>query len=218
MGLELRPACERCERALPADSTDAWICTYECTFCTACTTALARICPNCRGELVRRPRRGAVPSTRRTIGAHARTTWTGNLGKGTKSYRAYGRSHEHTSGTKAPIAGSSDPAFRGTADRWNPEELLVGSLAACHMLWYLHLCAASGVIVTDYVDDAEATLHESAGGDGRIAHATLRPQVTIAAGSDAATARALHAAAHERCFIANATVVPLTIDATIVTG
>jgi organic hydroperoxide reductase OsmC/OhrA len=218
MALELRPACERCARTLPVDSTDAWICTHECTFCTACTAALDRACPNCSGELVRRPRRGVVPATRRMLQAHARTTWTGNLGEGTASYRAYGRSHELSSGTKAPIAGSSDPAFRGAAERWNPEELLVGSIAACHMLWYLHLCAEAGMVVTDYVDDAEATLHEATGGDGRIVHATLRPQVTIAAGSDAAAARALHAVAHERCFVANATTVPLTIAATIVTS
>jgi len=58
--LQLRPGCECCDRDLPPDSADAFICTYECTFCRDCTDkALKGICPNCGGELVRRPRRPA---------------------------------------------------------------------------------------------------------------------------------------------------------------
>jgi hypothetical protein len=54
--LELRPNCECCGRDLPPDSTKALICTFECTFCAACVeNVLAGICPNCGGELVRRP-------------------------------------------------------------------------------------------------------------------------------------------------------------------
>lgn len=59
--LELRPNCECCDRDLPNESTDARICTYECTFCADCAdTKLGGICPNCGGELVRRPRRPAA--------------------------------------------------------------------------------------------------------------------------------------------------------------
>lgn len=58
--LALRPNCECCDRDLPPDSLDARVCTYECTFCADCvTTKLQGICPNCGGELVRRPRRTA---------------------------------------------------------------------------------------------------------------------------------------------------------------
>ena len=58
--LELRPNCERCDRDLPPASTDARICSFECTFCVDCATRrLAGICPNCGGELVPRPRRPA---------------------------------------------------------------------------------------------------------------------------------------------------------------
>ncbi len=60
--------------------------------------------------------------------------WTGNLGQGTNSYHAYSRDHEISAAGKVAIAGSSDPAFRGDPARYNPEELLVSSLAACHML------------------------------------------------------------------------------------
>ena len=58
--LQLRPGCECCDRDLPADSTDAFICTYECTFCRDCTEQVLKgVCPNCGGELLRRPRRPA---------------------------------------------------------------------------------------------------------------------------------------------------------------
>jgi hypothetical protein len=58
--LELRPNCECCDRDLPPDSLDARICSFECTFCADCTDGvLGGHCPNCGGELVRRPVRPA---------------------------------------------------------------------------------------------------------------------------------------------------------------
>jgi hypothetical protein len=58
--LELRPNCECCDADLPPDSTEAFICSFECTFCAACATSkLAGTCPNCGGELLRRPVRPA---------------------------------------------------------------------------------------------------------------------------------------------------------------
>jgi hypothetical protein len=57
MALELRPNCEYCDKDLPPPALDARICTYECTFCADCVEALEHVCPNCGGELVRRPRR-----------------------------------------------------------------------------------------------------------------------------------------------------------------
>ena len=56
MALEMRAECERCGAALQP-SAEAWICSYECTFCAACADEMDRVCPNCNGELVRRPRR-----------------------------------------------------------------------------------------------------------------------------------------------------------------
>jgi hypothetical protein len=56
MALEMRNACERCDAALGLDAAAA-ICSYECTFCSACAEALEQTCPNCGGELVARPRR-----------------------------------------------------------------------------------------------------------------------------------------------------------------
>src|ERR1700737_1693425 len=68
----------------------------------------------------------------------ANLVWTGNLGAGTKSYLAYDRGYEIRCPGKPPIIGSADPAFRGNPGMHNPEELLVASVSACHMLWYLH--------------------------------------------------------------------------------
>ena len=56
MALEMKPACEKCASALEKDG-EAYICSFECTFCAACSDAMAGVCPNCSGELLRRPRR-----------------------------------------------------------------------------------------------------------------------------------------------------------------
>lgn len=60
MALEMRNVCERCAGAL-AEGGEAFICSYECTFCPACVREMNAICPNCGGELVARPRRQKVP-------------------------------------------------------------------------------------------------------------------------------------------------------------
>ncbi|MDQ3428937.1 MAG: DUF1272 domain-containing protein [Actinomycetota bacterium] len=56
MGLEMRDRCERCGDGL-VDGGPAFICSHECTFCEGCAGEMERVCPNCGGELVRRPRR-----------------------------------------------------------------------------------------------------------------------------------------------------------------
>lgn len=91
--------------------------------------------------------------------------WTGNQGQGTSGYRAYGRDHEVTADLRPAIAGSADRAFRGSPERWDPERLLVVALSQCHMLSYLHVCAVSGVVVVDYVDDAEGTMQQTPDGE-----------------------------------------------------
>lgn len=131
------------------------------------------------------------------------THWTGNLGPGTTGYRAYSRDHDILVAGKPVLAGSSDPGFRGDATRHNPEDLLVASLSACHMLWYLHLCAEAGVCVTAYRDLARGTMVTGGDGGGRFEEVVLEPAVTITADSDPAVAGDLHERAHALCFIAN---------------
>ena len=145
-------------------------------------------------------------------------TWNGNFGSGTSDYRTYGRASTIEAPCKPPIGASSDPAFRGDRTRWNPEELLVASLTTCHMLWYLHLAAVAGVVVTEYVDSAEGTMEETADGAGRFVSVVLRPRVAIAAGSDAVRANELHRDAHAKCFIANSVNFPIECEPTLVAG
>jgi organic hydroperoxide reductase OsmC/OhrA len=149
-------------------------------------------------------------------------TWTGNLGTGTSGYRAYSRDHAITAESKSPIGGSSDPKFHGDRARWNPEELLVASLSTCHQLWYLHLAAEAGIVVTAYADQAEGVMEEQPDGAGRFTRVVLRPAVTVRAGTDTARAKeramALHHTAHEKCFVANSVNFPVLCEPTIVVG
>ncbi len=131
------------------------------------------------------------------------TIWTGNQGSGTSHYRAYSRDHIISVPGKPPIMGSSDAAFRGAADRLNPEELMVSALSSCHMLWYLHLCAESGVVVLSYEDHATGWMEELQHGGGRFTLVRLEPMVRISSPDMLQKAEMLHEKAHEMCFIAN---------------
>lgn len=142
--------------------------------------------------------------------------WTGNAGVGTKTYSAYQRAHDILAEGKPTIAGSSDPAFRGDSSRWNPEELLVAALSACHKLWFLGLCSQAGVVVTAYEDAAEGLMVEEPNGAGKFSSVTLRPHVTISANSDEAKAMELHHQAHDMCFIARSVNFPVVNEPTII--
>lgn len=135
--------------------------------------------------------------------------WTGNKGTGTDNYSKYERSHLITIENKPDIQGSSDPAFRGDKIKHNPEELLVSSLSACHMLWYLHLCSEAGVVVVDYIDNATGIMTETSNGGGRFKEVTLNPIVTVTDSSTMEKADALHKKANELCFIANSVNFPV---------
>ena len=138
-------------------------------------------------------------------------TWTGNRGTGTSGYRDYGRDNLVTAMGNPPIDGSADTPFRGTADRWNPEELLLAALSQCHMLSYLHVAVKHGITVIAYHDDAEATMQQ-VGDGGHFTSVTLRPVVTISAG-DPDVALAIHAEASGLCFIASSVNFPVLHEA-----
>jgi len=130
-------------------------------------------------------------------------TWTGNKGQGTNGYRAYERSHTVVINGKQDILCSSDPSFRGDGTRHNPEELFLASIASCHMLWYLHLCADAGIVVIDYSDNATGTMQENKDGGGHFTEVTLHPAVTVSDQAMTGKANALHERANQLCFIAN---------------
>jgi organic hydroperoxide reductase OsmC/OhrA len=136
--------------------------------------------------------------------------WTGNLGTGTSAYTAYSRSHELSGiGKDAVIPGSSDPKFRGDPTRYNPEELLLGALSACHMLWVLHLCADAGITVTEYADEAWAEMVERADGSGEFTRAVLCPAMSIRQAHRIDEAAALHQRAHAVCALARSVKFPV---------
>ncbi|HEY8913594.1 OsmC family protein [Lacisediminihabitans sp.] len=143
--------------------------------------------------------------------------WLGNRGTGTSDYKSYGRDHVVRADGKHDISGSSDRAFHGDADRWNPEELLLAALSQCHMLSYLHVAAANGVVVTAYTDAADGTMVQSADGGGHFTGATLRPIVTISSG-DPALALELHHEAGTKCFIASSVNFPVLHEPRIFAG
>ena len=139
--------------------------------------------------------------------------WTGNRGEGTAGYAAYGRRYRLTAPGKPDLEGTAAPAFLGEPGLHDPEELLLGAVSACHMLFFLALCARAGIVVTRYVDAPLGTLELHADGGGAFRDVTLRPQVTLAPGMDAAAAQALHAVAGARCFIARSCRFPVHHDA-----
>ena len=139
-----------------------------------------------------------------------KTIWTGNRGQGTSEYKAYDRSHIIRIKDKMDIAGSSDAAFRGDKTKHTPEDLFVSTLSTCHMLWYLHLCAVNGVVVTEYTDDAAGILKEESDGRGHFEEVTLNPVVTVAESSMIEKANTLHHDAHKMCFIANSVNFPVS--------
>ena len=141
--------------------------------------------------------------------------WTGNLGTGTTDYRTYSRNHELSVPGKIVLPGSSDPAFRGDASRYNPEEMLLASLSSCHMLWYLHLCAVNHVVVEAYSDAAWGIMQEHPDGAGEFTEVTLQPLVTVSAASDVDMAMSLHQQAHKLCYIARSVNFPVKHEVAI---
>lgn len=141
-----------------------------------------------------------------------RLEWTGNDGQGTKTYKGYRRDHVILSDDKPEIPGSSDPNFRGNPSRYNPEELLVASLSACHMLWYLHLCAVNHISVVSYRDAASGVMRENSDGSGEFVRVVLKPAVTVSPGDDRVKADELHHEAHRLCFIARSVNFPVEVE------
>lgn len=135
--------------------------------------------------------------------------WTGNKGKGTKSYTSYERSYDIIIENKPTLKGSSDLAFRGNANLHNPEELFLASISSCHMLWYLHFCSVNKITVIDYQDKATAKMEETAEGKGHFTEATLNPEVVILEKDKIELADSLHQKANEFCFIANSCNFPI---------
>ena len=142
--------------------------------------------------------------------------WTGNRGQGTAEYRGYDRTWEVRTPGKPVIQCSNDPLLGGDPSRPNPEDLLLASLSACHMLWYLHLACNAGIVVTAYEDAPVGVGETSPNGAGRFVLATLHPKIWARRGIDLTTANALHQQVHQYCFIARSLNFPVEYQATYI--
>jgi organic hydroperoxide reductase OsmC/OhrA len=143
-----------------------------------------------------------------------RLVWTGASHGPTKSYAAYSRDFQFECAGKPPITASADPHFHGNSALYNPEELFVAALSSCHMLTYLADCARAGILVLSYEDDARGVMAEQ-DGKMRFTDVVLKPRVVVAAETDVARALALHADAHDGCFIASSVNFEVRHDPTI---
>jgi len=147
----------------------------------------------------------------------ASLAWTGNRGTGTSGYRAYGRDHVVSVSGKPDILGSAARVFHGDLERWNPEEMLIAALAQCHLLSYLYVAVANGIVVESYEDSASGVLVTTPDGSGRFREVVLRPVVTISAG-DPVVAERIHTDANRLCFIASSVNFPVRHEPTVLTG
>lgn len=139
--------------------------------------------------------------------------WTGDRGQGNAAYGAYDRTWEVRTPGKPVITCSNDPLLGGDPSRPNPEDMLLSSLSACHMLWYLHLACNAGVLVSAYEDEPLGVGETSPNGAGRFLRATLRPTIRVKRGTDLASADALHQQVHQYCFIARSVNFPVAYEA-----
>jgi organic hydroperoxide reductase OsmC/OhrA len=142
--------------------------------------------------------------------------WTGDKGQGTKTYLGYARTWNIEAPGKAIVACSNDPLLGGDPTKYNPEDLLLSSLSACHMLWYLHLASNAKIVVRGYVDAPVGVGETSPNGAGRFLSATLRPTITVERGADLKRAEAIHHEIHEFCFIARSVNFPVRYEGVFV--
>lgn len=132
-----------------------------------------------------------------------KTKWIGNTGVGTLTYYDYKRYISINANNKEELTISSDPNFRGDKTKYNPEELFLISISACHQLWYLHLCADNGIIIEEYEDNPEGIMEESESGEGKFISATLNIKTKLSNLDKKEIALNLHKIANKKCFIAN---------------
>lgn len=137
--------------------------------------------------------------------------WIGNQGAGTTSYRAYSRDHRIVIEGKPILKGSADPNFLGNPEAHNPEELFLASIASCHMLWFLHLCAENKVNVVGYSDHPRGLMEENGMAGGRFVEVVLNPVVLVSDAAMLEKTKRLHEQAHSKCFIANSCNFPIRI-------
>jgi organic hydroperoxide reductase OsmC/OhrA len=145
-------------------------------------------------------------------GVHSYRTvlsWSGSTAVG---YEQYDRTHRIELPPGAPaLSVSADPAFRGSDELTNPEQLLLAAASSCQMLSFLAIAARSQIDVLSYSDQAEAVMPED-DRPARITRITLRPQIVVAAGSDVERVLRIVEKAHRECYVANSLTSEIVIE------
>jgi len=116
---------------------------------------------------------------------------------------------------KAPILGSADKTFFGDPTLYNPEDLLLSALSACHMMSYFYVCRKNKITILTYTDNPVGTLYVHPDGSGKFEKVILHPSITLAHNLDREKALSLHAEAKKLCFIANSCSFDIIVDCTI---
>jgi organic hydroperoxide reductase OsmC/OhrA len=129
----------------------------------------------------------------------------------------YSRAHEWAFDGGAVVPASASPhvvpAPWSDAAGVDPEEAFVASLSSCHMLFFLDFARRAGLVIDDYVDEAEGVLQKNADGKMAMTRVTLRPRVTWdGEAPDQVTVADLHHRAHEACFIANSVTTEVVVE------
>lgn len=139
--------------------------------------------------------------------------WSGTTAGG---IRSYSRNHVITTPpASADLNLTADPSFRGDADRWNPEQLIVAAASSCQMLSFLGAAARAGVTILGYEDTAVSRLLVDAS-PARLDTVSIDATVTVPPGTDHAEIVRLAQTAHEHCFVANSLAVPVEVSTTVV--
>jgi organic hydroperoxide reductase OsmC/OhrA len=140
--------------------------------------------------------------------------WVGAYLPGQVGPRSYTRDMSIEPEGKPPIAGSAGARYFGDASRYNPEDLMLASLAECHLLTYLALTTKAGITVTELGAKISGVL-APLDGKMRFTSATLQATTRVARAEDVETARQLHREAHEQCFMSNSVSFPITVQASV---
>jgi organic hydroperoxide reductase OsmC/OhrA len=126
------------------------------------------------------------------------------------------RGHRLKAEGRPDMPGALPPAQGERTRGYSPEDLMVLSLAQCHMLTYLALAGRRGLIVRRYEDRSTGRLGKNANGQTQMAEVVLHPRVTVPRGADVAMARDLHDRAHHHCFMANSVNFPVRHEPEII--
>ncbi len=128
-------------------------------------------------------------------------------------YDTFDRTHQITYPGGIQHKASSAPEYLGKKELANPEEMLAATLASCHMLTFLAVCAKSRLHVTSYEDNPVATLDKNAEGKFAVTHIQLNPKASFQGETPSAEKlQELHAKAHRNCFIANSLACKMAVE------